>query len=228
VWLIFELINISLENWSYLNLPKNIIERWAGYFIAFATVIPALIELSELFQSLLPQKNRTLLQVKTSPFLLCSLFLSGIISLVLTVVLPQYFFPLVWVSFLLILEPIHIKKDIPSLLKKIEQGDWEIFWSWVLAGITAGLIWEFLNFYSGTKWSYSIPYLDFIHVFEMPLLGYFGFIPFALEVFAVFQLYLYLREKIIPKTLIKYLWLTAAFIFDLMVFHLIDIHTSHL
>ena len=28
-------------------------------------------------------------------------------------------------------------------------------------------------------WQYSLPYVDVLHVFEMPLLGYFGYLPFG-------------------------------------------------
>lgn len=44
------------------------------------------------------------------------------------------------------------------------------------------------NFYSYPKWVYEAPFLNFWHVFEMPLLGYLGYIPFALELFALYHL----------------------------------------
>ena len=40
------------------------------------------------------------------------------------------------------------------------------------------------NFYSLPKWTYTIPYVGFWHVFEMPLLGYLGYLPFGIVVFA--------------------------------------------
>jgi len=46
VWLIFELFNLRLKNWSYHHLPASLGERWLGYFIAFASVIPAIREIS--------------------------------------------------------------------------------------------------------------------------------------------------------------------------------------
>ncbi|MBD3414124.1 MAG: hypothetical protein GF421_06820 [Candidatus Aminicenantes bacterium] len=228
VWLVFELINISLKNWMYLDLPNSTLERWAGYFIAFATVIPALIELSELFQGLLPKKRRPLFEFKTSPFLRRAMFFLGILFLIVAMTWPRYGFPLVWICFILILEPLNIKNNQKSLLREIEQGHLRLFWSWCLAGFCAGVIWEFLNFYAGAKWIYSIPYFDFIHIFEMPLLGYLGFIPFALEIFAVLQLYLYLKNKISHKSALKSFFFSAAVLFDLIVFHLIDVHTSQL
>jgi len=33
------------------------------------------------------------------------------------------------------------------------------------------------------KWIYHIPYLEVLHVFEMPVLGYTGYVPFAWSVY---------------------------------------------
>jgi hypothetical protein len=226
VWLVFELINVSLKNWMYLNLPENTLERWIGYFIAFATVIPALKELSDFFHYLLPQEKLSLFRIQVSPFLL-NIFLGiGVVFLILTISFPQYFFPLVWLCFIFILEPISYRKKIPSLLKQIKNNHWKIFWSWCLAGFTAGFVWEFLNFYSGTKWDYSIPYFDFARIFQMPLLGYFGFIPFALEIYAFFQLFLHFKKELKHKVFLKYLIIVLGFIFNLLVFFLIDVYSS--
>jgi hypothetical protein len=39
-------------------------------------------------------------------------------------------------------------------------------------------MWNYLSF---PKWVYHTPGTEFLHIFEMPLLGYAGYIPFALE-----------------------------------------------
>jgi hypothetical protein len=51
-----------------------------------------------------------------------------------------------------------------------------------------GFFWEFWNFWSYPKWIYRLPYLELLHVFEMPLFGYLGYLPFALELFALYHL----------------------------------------
>ena len=38
------------------------------------------------------------------------------------------------------------------------------------------------------KWVYHIPYVGEPKLFEMPVLGYGGYLPFALEVYAVVQM----------------------------------------
>jgi hypothetical protein len=37
------------------------------------------------------------------------------------------------------------------------------------------------NFWSLAKWKYSIPFAHRFEIFEMPLLGYAGYLPFGLE-----------------------------------------------
>ena len=48
IWLIFEGFNLILKNWYYLGVPKAIFLRWPGYFVAFGTVLPAILETREL------------------------------------------------------------------------------------------------------------------------------------------------------------------------------------
>jgi hypothetical protein len=38
------------------------------------------------------------------------------------------------------------------------------------------------------KWVYDVPFVDWFKLFEMPILGYGGYLPFALEVFAAWSL----------------------------------------
>jgi hypothetical protein len=43
------------------------------------------------------------------------------------------------------------------------------------------------NYFSYPKWVYTVAWGGFAHIFEMPLLGYGGYLPFALELFAVYH-----------------------------------------
>jgi hypothetical protein len=55
------------------------------------------------------------------------------------------------------------------------------------AGAVCGALWEFWNYRALTRWTYTVPYLGDVKLFEMPVLGYLGFPPFALECYAVYQ-----------------------------------------
>lgn len=66
-----------------------------------------------------------------------------------------------------------------------------------VAGTLCGLLWEFWNYYAVTKWFYEIPFVGFFKIFEMPILGYLGYGPFAWELFAM---YYFARSLHIGKT----------------------------
>ena len=56
-----------------------------------------------------------------------------------------------------------------------------------LAGIVCGFFWEMWNFFALPKWCYTIPFVNFAKIFEMPFLGYGGYIPFAWELYALYH-----------------------------------------
>ena len=44
------------------------------------------------------------------------------------------------------------------------------------------------NYFSYPKWIYRIPYAHWRPVFEMPIAGYLGYLPFSWELFALYHL----------------------------------------
>ena len=61
--------------------------------------------------------------------------------------------------------------------------------------MVCGFFWEMWNYWAAPKWVYHVPFVDFWHVFEMPLLGYLGYLPFALELYAMYHFFLGLAGK---------------------------------
>jgi hypothetical protein len=55
-----------------------------------------------------------------------------------------------------------------------------------LATLICGFFWEMWNSNAMPKWRYEIEYAEQAHLFEMPALGYGGYLPFSLELFAIF------------------------------------------
>ena len=225
VWLIFELFNLRLENWSYHDLPVSLPIRWTGYFLAFATVVPALMELSELFLNIFKDKNLSNYEfVKKKSFLNGSLIL-GILSLGFCLIFPNLFFPLVWLGFIFLLEPVNYRLNNDSLLSDLEKGQWGRIFSWPAAGFAAGILWELLNFWSNSRWEYTLPYLNFGRIFQMPVFGYGGFPPFALEVFALWSFILFIKKKIDRSPVLQIISLILLFSLYVWIFHLMDIFT---
>jgi hypothetical protein len=104
--------------------------------------------------------------------------------------------PLVWPSpylaapvflgFIFLLDPINARAEDDSLLRDIRSGDHVRIINLLIAGFICGGLWEFWNFWAKAKWIYTVPILGGVKIFEMPVLGYFGFPPFALECFAMY------------------------------------------
>ncbi len=222
LWVVFELFNLRLKNWSYHSLPLHAPERWAGYFLAFASVVPAIKELSLLFGDFLKGKSLALFRISPKPIVLWGFFLLGLLSVFFVLLWPKIFFPLPWLCFIFLLDPINYWLRNDSILEGFETGDWTQFWSWVLAGLVAGFLWELWNFWAGSHWEYSLPYLDFGRVFHMPVFGYTGFLPFSLEVFSLSTFLSVMKERLQQKTLLNILIFVALGLFCLVGFYLID------
>ena len=100
--------------------------------------------------------------------------------------LPKYAFPLVWLAFFFILDPINYLHKQPSVIKHLKDRKLTIPLSLLLAGIIMGFFWEFWNYWAIPKWTYNVPFVGFFKIFEMPLLGYLGYFPFAFELYAMY------------------------------------------
>jgi hypothetical protein len=98
-------------------------------------------------------------------------------------------FGFVWLGFVLLLDPVNFRAGRPSFLAACRAGDRAFIRRWLVAGIVCGVLWEFWNYWALAKWRYvGVPVFPSVRLFEMPLAGYLGFPPFALEVFALYHL----------------------------------------
>ena len=222
VWLIFELFNLRLKNWHYYDLPSSLLERWLGYFIAFASVIPALREISCFMEGFLKKKSLALFRLKAPPHFLKFCVFLGTLFIFLTITWPRLFFPLVWLCFIFLLEPLNFWLKNATFLADLKKKNWTKIWSWILAGLAAGFFWELWNFFAGSHWQYSLPYLNFWRIFHMPVFGYTGFMPFALEIFAFYQLFVWVHKELKKRILAKTLVYIFFIFFYLGCFYLID------
>jgi hypothetical protein len=183
-WLIFEAANLSLENWYYINLPHSKMERWLGYAIAYGTVLPGMFETTELLEALGFFKRAKIKKTKISPDGYTVLILLGTLCLVSSVLIPEYFFPLIWVGFIFLLEPFNYRFGGRSLLRDLEEGNPQKIYLLLIAGLICGFLWEFWNFWAQSKWIYTVPFFE-KKGFEMPFLGFLGFPPFVVQAYVM-------------------------------------------
>jgi len=99
----------------------------------------------------------------------------------------------VWLGFVLLLDPINAVRGEESLQRDWRAGQFNRTINLVLSGFLCGGLWELWNYWAHAKWHYTVPIMENLKVFEMPLPGYLGFPPFALE---CFTMYVFLRSLI--------------------------------
>lgn len=198
-WWIFEFANISINNWNYENVQAIGSATLRSLFgsLSFATVLPAFFETFELIRAVHLFDNKKLKKSynisKTFIHLMISI---GILSIILPIILPKYTFPLVWLSFFFLLDPINYMHKQPSIIGHLKDKKLVIPLSLLLAGIIMGFFWEFWNYWALPKWTYNVPFVGFFKVFEMPILGYLGYFPFAFELYAM---YWFVRSLFLKK-----------------------------
>ena len=190
VWWLFEVLNWRLGNWFYdgRDLFTNI-EYFLLASVAFSTVIPAVFGTAELVSNFgWIQNLGSGLKINTNKITTLGFFVAGWIMLGLMLIWPLYFFPFVWLSIYFITEPVNVWLGNRNLVTRTRDRDWRpVLALWIGVLVTA-FFWEFWNYFSYPKWIYTVPFVDFLHIFEMPLLGYGGYLPFALELFAIYHL----------------------------------------
>jgi hypothetical protein len=187
IWLIFEAANLSLRNWYYIDLPDSTVERWAGYAIAYGTVLPGIFETTELLEALGLFSKARVKNIKLPESGQAPLVFLGVLCLFSSVYIPNYFFPLIWVGFIFLLEPFNHHFGGQSLLRDVENGNPRKIYLLLCAGLICGLLWEFWNFWALSKWVYTVPFFDRRKGFEMPFLGFLGFPPFAIQVYVMYN-----------------------------------------
>lgn len=200
-WWVFEFTNINISNWSY-SLGDSISKFGAtgrSFFgsLAFATVLPAFFETYELIRSIhLFDKVKLYKKFKITKKFLYSLMVLGAACFLAPILLPKFTFPLVWLAFFFILDPINYLHKQPSVIQHLRDRKLVVPLSLLLAGIICGFFWEFWNYWAVPKWTYDIPFVGFFKIFEMPILGYLGYFPFAFELYAM---YWFVRSLFVKK-----------------------------
>lgn len=189
-WWLFEAINARLANWEYTSRDAfTDLEYFTFATISFSTVMPAVFGTAELVRGarFVESFERGPRWEVTNPKL-ASYAALGVAMVVAMLVWPRWFFPFEWMSLVFLLEPLAHRLGRRSFSRDLERGDWRTWMSLWLGGLICGFFWELWNFWSDPKWIYHVPGVDFGRVFEMPILGYLGYFPFAMELWLLAQL----------------------------------------
>lgn len=185
-WWFFEYYNRFVQNWYYTGI-EGMGPGEYSYFssLAFATVLPGVYSVIGLLLTFPLLENglancRPITWSSSRWIPLATLMLAGI-GLTLIGIFPDQLFALLWVSPLLIILSIQRLTGRHTLLYALRHGDWRPVVVPALAALICGFFWEMWNYFSLARWTYSIPFVQRFHLFEMPILGYGGYLPFGLE-----------------------------------------------
>lgn len=192
LWLVFEAYNWRLQNWAYFGLPEPLWLRGLGYAWAFATITPGLWQTAALLEAAGVLAAARGPRWTPPPGLLRAAVVTGLLFLVVPPLLPApvrpWTFGFVWLGFVLLLDPLNYRAGRPSFVGAWARGDRGMVYRWLLAGLVCGLLWEFWNYWALARWEYvGVPVFPEWRLFEMPLAGYLGFPPFALDAFAMYH-----------------------------------------
>lgn len=196
-WLIFEYLNFFVDdNWTY---PKGILlpeDEFTIYAVVGSSgLMPMAFEWYSLFYTFDKFKNRfsqgpKIIMAKWLKILM--LVLSFGVLLVISFY-PDIMFGAIWVAPLIIFSIVLNELGMWSPFNPIKNGNWSPLLIIALTYFVQGTLCECWNYLSATHvdgnmaytnnpdyWVYSIPYVNVLHVFEMPLLGLLGYLPFGI------------------------------------------------
>jgi hypothetical protein len=204
LWMLFEAVNLRIQNWYYVMAPWSFSWGWLFMLLAFGTVLPGIFETMELVVGLIerfcPSGKITGRPFTVSLWNVRLQFGIGILMLVLLLVFPEDCFCLAWGFAFFLTEPIcywrrraETDQVGRSLLGQLAAGDNTRLVALLISGLICGGLWEAWNAGARTKWIYCVPFFDELKLGEMPVLGFLGFPPFALECYALVNFLALLR-----------------------------------
>ncbi len=193
-WLIFEAYNLYDFSWQYVHFSILM------HLVNFTTIMPALLETFSLFNVM--EVGKRLDSGKSASGRkryaggafpangIWILVAAGLLVSLLPFAFPSMGFLFMWIGLFLLIDPIDYLTGRPSIVKKLGSGQRSIVVRLFMSGMTMGLFWEFWNYQAYPKWTYTISiFLSNVKLFEMPILGYIGYLPFAMEAFLFYALF---------------------------------------
>jgi hypothetical protein len=188
-WWFFEYLNRFVQNWYYIG---DRLDAWSYFWYAtlpFSTVLPAVLSTRHLLSTFSWPREKfghfIAVRPRRPKALAWFVLVAAGAGLGGIGVLPSYLFPMLWMSPLLIIASVQSLMNETHVFSDLRSGDWSLPVTAALAAMVCGFFWEMWNTFSYAKWQYNIPYVHGLQIFEMPLLGYAGYLPFGLECAAI-------------------------------------------
>jgi len=199
-WWYFEYLNGFVHNWYYqiestgISVVEHLGRAQYAFFatIAFSTVLPGVLSIRDLLMSFtgFSEKfnNQPPFQLKHKRVLGYTFILGATLSLFSISHYPALLYPLVWLTPSFALVGTQLIRDRKTILDDIANGDYRDIVLFALSALVCGIFWEMWNGSSDAKWIYQVSYASRFHIFEMPLIGYAGYLPFGIECLIIAQM----------------------------------------
>lgn len=190
LWWLFEVLNWRTRNWQYTARDYfSDLEYFVLASISFSTVVPAVFGTAELVSTFgWLRRLRPGPVIKPTRRVLLTFMVIGILMLTAMLIWPRTFFLFMWLSLYFILAPINARLGFRSLAEYTTRGDWRPVVAIWVGTLICGFFWEMWNYYAHPKWIYHVAPFEFLHIFEMPIMGYGGYLPFGMELFTLYHL----------------------------------------
>ena len=180
----------EIHFWYYINLPENRAIRFLEYARSFSTITPGILVTKDVLISFGMFKHTRCSQLRFSKKSLSVIIGTSLLLSIYPLVFPnKHLFPLVWCSFIFLVDPIVYLLKGRSILGDLREGKPGTLLQLLLAGLVCGLLWEFWNYWAVAKWIYTVPYFPQFKLSEMPVVGFLGFPLFAVECYVLYQLF---------------------------------------
>ncbi|MBQ6328404.1 MAG: hypothetical protein IJI35_05265 [Kiritimatiellae bacterium] len=189
-WWFFEYLNRYVWNWYYLGIAEiGAVEYVVYASVCFASVLPGVCAVAALLHTFPAFDDRVfsgmacvdLRRPKWCVFLgvLAATGLCGIVFA------PEFAYPLLWISPVAVFLLLQFLMKEPCVLDPVTRGNWSVFIRFAVAALVCGFCWETWNYYALAKWVYAVPWVQRFQIWEMPLVGFAGYLPFGVECAAV-------------------------------------------
>ena len=189
-WWFFEYLNRYVWNWYYLGVSDiGAVEYIVYASVCFASVLPAVCAVAawlHTFPVFDDRVYRGMARVDLRRRGWC-LFLGTLAAAGLTgiVFVPDFAYPLLWLSPLAVFLLVQFLMREKCVLDPLADGDWSVFIRFAVASLVCGFCWETWNYYAFAKWVYAVPWVHGFQIWEMPVAGFAGYLPFGVECAAV-------------------------------------------
>ena len=190
-WWFFEYLNRFVWNWYYLGIADLSAFEYTVYAtLCFASVLPAVYATAELlgtfsffddghYDGMSWRPDVRSRGARLFLLLLSALGLTGIVFF------PEYSYMLLWISPLMVFVLVQVLLGERCILDGLKRGSWGLVFRFSVAALVCGACWETWNYYALAKWVYAVPWVHRWQIWEMPVIGFAGYLPFGVECAAV-------------------------------------------